>query len=61
MIQTMHQFPPRRQLLCIWLATGNPRQPLICRWIGEEVPFPTPFLSGAVTRANDAERPRRCA
>lgn len=61
MIQTISKVPPRSQLLCIWLVTGDPRQPLTCRWMEDEIPFLTPFLSGAVTGANDAERPRQCA
>lgn len=35
-------FPVRRtaRLSCIWIETGNPAQPLICKWI-------TPQQSGA--------------
>jgi hypothetical protein len=26
-------------LSCVWIATGNPRQPLACVWIDSEVSF----------------------
>lgn len=26
-------------LSCIWISTGNPRQPLACVWIDNEVQF----------------------
>ncbi len=27
---------PRPGLYCVWIATGNPRQPLACIWIDAE-------------------------
>jgi hypothetical protein len=27
---------PRLGLYCVWVATGNPRQPLACIWIDPE-------------------------
>jgi hypothetical protein len=26
----------RAALSCVWLATGNPAQPLVCRWVVEK-------------------------
>ncbi|MFP5210731.1 MAG: hypothetical protein ACLGRW_15745 [Acidobacteriota bacterium] len=26
----------RTPLCCVWIATGNPKQPLVCRWVGGE-------------------------
>jgi hypothetical protein len=29
-------LPRRAQLTCRWLQTGDPRQPLICRWVSPQ-------------------------
>jgi hypothetical protein len=31
-------FPLRRtaHLRCVWIATGNPAQPLVCKWTTDE-------------------------
>jgi hypothetical protein len=40
MTNFIFHFPARTQgtLACVWIATGNPAQPLICRWFVD--PFP---------------------
>jgi hypothetical protein len=60
MIQTISKVPPRSQLLCIWLVTGDPRRPLTCRWMEGEIPFLTPFRPGAVTGTNDTPE-KKCS
>ncbi len=40
MTEIILTFPVRRTgpLSCVWIKTGNPAQPLACRWIPREEP-----------------------
>jgi hypothetical protein len=35
MTKTLLTFPVRRAvpLSCVWVGTGNPRHPLVCKWV----------------------------
>jgi hypothetical protein len=59
MTKVIFTFPVRRvaSLSCIWMKTGNPAQPLVCKWTSSA-------LSSADLLATGADEPedcRRCA
>ncbi|MGC9223443.1 MAG: hypothetical protein ACP5E2_05930 [Terracidiphilus sp.] len=38
MTKIIHMFPVRRTapLWCVWIKTGNPAQPLVCKWTSRQ-------------------------
>jgi len=57
-VQTLAQV---RALSCVWIQTGNARQPLACRWIEDEIPFLKSTQNGLEENKRESERQRLCA
>lgn len=59
MTQTILNFPVRNaeRLRCVWLETGNPAQPLVCKWVsGKQA-----CSAQAIEIEDDPHRRRLCA
>lgn len=41
-MKNIQNFAQVRALSCVWIETGNARQPLACRWIEDEIFFLKP-------------------
>lgn len=50
-----------RVLSCVWIETGNARQPLACRWMEDEVPFLKSIQNTLGESKTESERQRLCA
>lgn len=50
-----------RALSCVWIETGNARQPLACRWMEDEIPFLKSTQNTLEENKLESERSRLCA
>jgi hypothetical protein len=51
MNKIIHNFPKTNRLTCIWIETGDPRQPLACVWMDSD----RTFINAATARSAKAE------
>jgi hypothetical protein len=60
-MKNLQNFARPRALSCVWIQTGNSRQPLACRWIEDKIPFPEWDQNSNAPDRLQLERGRRCA
>lgn len=60
-MKNAQNFAQDRALSCVWIETGNARQPLACRWIEDEVSSLKPAQNRLEDNKSENERRRLCA
>lgn len=59
MTNTMRKNLPAGAISCVWIETGNPKQPLACFWIDEKLSVLKPVQDAGVK--TDGEGKPLCA
>ena len=49
-----------RAFSCVWILTGDPRQPLVCHWIDDAIPSPKSTCATLEEKMLQTERRRLC-